>query len=213
MGQVLALKEDITIGRKPAANLRNRARVIDAYHVMVRERGWDHYKLRKVLEKRGVYALPYFPDDGLELTLHLPNKHYKSKDFYRIFIQLKLARKCTHFDAYLIVQIAHSSEGCRLHKPIRVPVVTTLKAQAEEVMKAYHALYDGVFCVIGPEALPEWPGDEGLERMNERVVLSAKQALNHIAGLQESDEDFQRAVGRPRRNYASKNVISIKREN
>jgi hypothetical protein len=143
---------------------------------MERTRGWDDHKLRKALEKRGMTALSQFYDTGLELTLFLTMKAYKKKDGYRVLVRLSLAQSAAYFDACLIVQVA--SETVELHKPIRILVVDTVKAQADEVMRAYHALYDGVYAVIGVEALPGWPGQEGLYNMHQKVALAARQCLN-----------------------------------
>lgn len=210
MSNILAFSKDTEIQKMPAANSKQRERVVAACKAMTRENGWDDYKLRAALDKRGIYAQPYFPDSGLELTLHLPMKHYKKKDFYRIFILLKLHPKATHFDAALIVQIAHGWETCSLHKPIKVPVVTTLKAQVEEVMRAYHALYHGVFNVVGVENLPGWPGDDGLQRMNDKVVLQAKQVLNQLPRIEL--REFGSVFAPQKHNRRQENIIQLKRE-
>lgn len=166
---------DASDGRhKP--NPRARAKSVKAYMEMKRTRGWNDDKLRKTLEKRGVATQAYFPDTGLELTLFLPRKTYKKKDGYNVLIRLKLAQNATYFDACLIVKVA--SETVELHKPIRIPVVDTVRAQADAVMQAFHALYNGVYSVVGVEALPGWPGPEGLYKMHQKVALSARQCLN-----------------------------------
>lgn len=175
-GTVLVMQGvDASDGRhKP--DPRARAKCVKAYIEMKQTRGWDDDKLRKTLEKRGVATQAYFPDTGLELTLFLPVKTYKKKDGHLVLIRLKLAQNATYFDACLIVKVAF--ETVELHKPIRIPVVDTLKAQADAVMRAYHALYDGVYCVAGVEALPGWPGPEGLHNMHRKVALAARQCLN-----------------------------------
>lgn len=177
-GKVLLMPGTDASDSPQKINPRARIRTIDAYKEMVRVHLWDDLKLRKALEKRGINSLSYFPDEGFELTLFLPLKVYKKKDRHRILVRFKLAPNATYFSASLIVKVAW--ETVELHKPIRIPVVDTVKAQTDEVMRAYHALYDGVYCVIGVEALPGWPGLEGLAKMHQKVALSAKQCLNRL---------------------------------
>jgi hypothetical protein len=181
-GTVLVMPGIVASEGRRKDNPRARAKSIDAYIEMKRTRGWDDHKLRKALEKRGVIVLSQF-FTGLELSLFLPMKAYKKKDGYRVLVRLRLAQNATYFDACLIVQV--SSETAELHKPIRIPVVDTAKAQADEVMRAYHALYDGVYTVVGVESLPGWPGREGLDTMHQKVALAARQCMNRLNTLPE----------------------------
>jgi hypothetical protein len=175
-GTVLAMPGIVASEDRRVNNPRARAKCVNAYIEMKRTRGWDDDKLRKTPEKRGIVTQSYFPDSGLELTLFLPMKSYKKKDGYHVLIRLKLARNATYFDACPIVKVA--TETVELHKPIRIPVVDTVKAQADAVMRAYHALYDGVYSVVGLGALSGWPGQEGLYNMHQKVALSARQCMN-----------------------------------
>jgi len=156
-------------------------RTIRAWQAMVMARGWDSSKLIKWLGKRGVFSISQFYDDGLELTLFPPVEYNIKRETHRVLILLKLSPDADYFDARIFVQV--HTETHMLHEPIRVPVVDTIKAQTDAVMRAYHALYDGVCCVVGAENLPGWPGDEGIADMNRRVSLRARQCLNRMNTL------------------------------
>lgn len=90
---------------------------------------------------------------------------------------------------------AAKTEKVELRKPIWIPVVDTARAQADALMRAYHALSNGVYSAVCVDALPGWPGPEGLDDMRRKVVLAARQCLNRLNIFTNQDTLHRAAPG------------------
>lgn len=206
MNNVIAFKNNkVELPKTKAQERREnvkRAKVLDAMRAMESAMGWDHYKIAATLKKRGLYSLAYH-DICLEMTFPLPEPRKRNLD--EVAVRFRLNEKATQFDAYLVYKICYREVP--LHKPITVPIVPTVRAQAAEMEKAFTALYHGVYKVVGIKNLPGWPGEEALDKIRDEIALRACGVLNQLHGV------IARELGeedKPKRKRQPKNVIPLK---